>query len=211
MTADLDRSPWPQHDPWTMPTPDDPRGGTEYAALIEAFRLLQNRLAGATPPDHVAAELSGEVQDLARRLGEYQVPETERWDGRRPDLPGRGHPLLPPVVIDETFENGIRGRVTFGRVYLGGNGAAHGGCLPLLFDDLLGRVTNMGRDTVARTAYLTTNYRHITPIEVELTVEATLDKVDGRKRWASGRVSLPAGPVVCDAEALFVELKPGQP
>jgi len=38
------------------------------------------------------------------------------------------------------------------------------------------------------TAYLTTNYRAITPIGVELRVEASIDRVDGRKRWATGRL-----------------------
>jgi hypothetical protein len=64
---------------------------------------------------------------------------------------------------------------------------------------------------VARTAYLHVNYRRITPIGVELTFEATRDRVDGRKRWGSARIFDPAGALISDFDALFLELLPGQP
>jgi acyl-coenzyme A thioesterase PaaI-like protein len=101
--------------------------------------------------------------------------------------------------------------VRFPRFYLGGNGAAHGGAHSLLFDDVMGRVMNHHRSGVARTAKLTINYRRITPIEVELTYDVTVDRVSGRKRFGSGRLYDPSGAVVADCEALFLELLPGQP
>jgi predicted thioesterase len=63
---------------------------------------------------------------------------------------------------------------------------------------------------VARTAYLKVNYRAITPIGRELLVDATVDRVEGRKRWASARLFDGETPIA-DAEGLFVELLPGQP
>ncbi len=107
----------------------------------------------------------------------------------------------------------LRGRVTFGRFHLGGNGVVHGGVQPLLFDDVLGMAVNrqLGDLGVARTAYLHVDYRWVTPIDVELTFEATAGAVEGRKRHAAGRLLDGAGRVLSKAEALFVQLLPGQP
>ena len=63
---------------------------------------------------------------------------------------------------------------------------------------------------MARTAYLKVNYRAIVPLDIELQVDATVDRVEGRKRWASARL-YNDGTLVADAEGLFVELRPGQP
>jgi hypothetical protein len=149
--------------------------------------------------------------DLADVLAAHQAPEPDRIDGWRPDLPGRGHPLLPPYLIDEEADGALCGRVRFTRFYLGGNNAAHGGALPLLFDDVLGRVMNHGQRGISRTAYLKTNYRRITPLDLELRFEASRDRVEGRKRWGSARLFDPAGALLSDAEGLFLQLMPGQP
>ena len=85
----------------------------------------------------------------------------------------------------------------------------HGGALPLVFDDLMGRLANAGL-APARTAYLNVSYRNITPIEARLTIEARLESVQGRKRLLRGE--LRHGNIVCaEAESLFVALRPGQP
>ena len=81
----------------------------------------------------------------------------------------------------------------------------------MLFDDVLGRVMNHSQAGVARTAFLTVNYRAVTPLDVELFWEATRDRVEGRKRWGSARLLDASGRVLSDAEALFVQLLPGQP
>ncbi len=61
-----------------------------------------------------------------------------------------------------------------------------------------------------RTAYLHVNYRQIVPIEKELQVDARVDRAEGRKIFVTGRL-LDGETVLCDAEALFVKLNPGQP
>jgi acyl-coenzyme A thioesterase PaaI-like protein len=113
-------------------------------------------------------------------------------------------------VVDEATESLVRGRVVFRPFYLGGNGAAHGGTVPLLFDEVVGRLASAGGPRPARTAYLTVNYRAITPIGVELQLEATVDRREGRKRFASGRL-YDGDRLIADCDALFVELRPGQP
>jgi hypothetical protein len=208
-------TPWPDPEPgetkkWDEP-PREARGGAEFAALHEAQRLVQDRLTGAALPPEVSKDITEQLLGLADLLAEHQMAEPDRVDGWRPDLPGRGHPLLPPYLIDDESNGALSGRVTFTRFYLGGNNAAHGGALPLLFDDILGRVMNHGQRGISRTAYLTTNYRRITPLDVELRFEASRDRVEGRKRWGSARLFDSDGTLLSDAEGLFLQLLPGQP
>jgi acyl-coenzyme A thioesterase PaaI-like protein len=207
-------SPWPDDE--TAGASDareaEPRGGAAYEALVAAQRRLQDRLAGAALPADRIDDVTAQLTALADLLEDHQVAEADRADGWRPDLPGRGHPLLPPFIVDEEDDTMMRGRVTFTRFYLGGNGAAHGGATPLLFDDLLGKVVNFHHaEGVARTAYLKINYRSIARIDEELHFDATIDKVEGRKRWGSARLNNANGELVADAEGLFVKLRPGQP
>jgi acyl-coenzyme A thioesterase PaaI-like protein len=118
--------------------------------------------------------------------------------------------MAPVVEITEHSDSYARGHVYFGRFYLGGNGAVHGGAIPLAFDELMGRLANTGGRSPSRTAYLHVNYRNITPIETPLAIEARFEAEEGRKRTLTGVIR--DGDTVCaDAEGLFVALRPGQP
>ncbi len=196
-------------DPWQ----NDPRHvaekSEEFAALIAATREVQDLVAGTNPPEAVVVDAARRFQELAALLQPWAVGEDDAPAGKRHDLPGRGNPLLLPLVIDEQSDGVLRGRVRFTRYYLGANGAAHGGSVPLLFDDVLGRLSNSSGGPRARTAYLHVNFRRITPIGPELQVEATFDREEGRKRYLSGRLTKD-GVLLADAEGLFVVLEPGQ-
>lgn len=209
-------TPWPDNviDAVRASAQADPlRGGELYARLHAAHRLFQDRLGGAALDDdpQLAQRITATLNEFSELLAAHQVNEHNRWDGWRPDLPGRGHALLPPYYIDSETATTLHGHVTFGRYYLGGNGAAHGGSQPLLFDDMLGRLANHHREGIARTAYLKVNYRRITPLGVRLDIELRVDREEGRKRWCSGELTTPDGTVVADVEALFLVLLPGQP
>jgi acyl-coenzyme A thioesterase PaaI-like protein len=185
------------------------RGGAAYGAMIAAQRRLQDHLAGAVLPHELVTEITARLDELTALLEPHQADEPERWDGWRPDIPGRAMPVLPPYVIEERGEGQLRGRVTFPRFYLGGNGAAHGGALPLLFDDIMGHIAGIAGG-ICRTAYLTVNYRRITPIGVELSFDCRLDSIEDRKRYVSARLYNPAGEVVADCDGLFLRLLSGQ-
>jgi acyl-coenzyme A thioesterase PaaI-like protein len=186
------------------------RGGEPFARFIDLFRTLQDSVIVSNPPDGVWDEVAVQVQAAIDLLEPWAVPERQRPAGSRIDLPGRGNPMLVPFLWDEVTPERTRGRATFRSFHLGGNGAAHGGTLPLLFDEVLGRAVNTGFDHVARTAYLKVNYRKITPLNVELRIDGTVDRVEGRKRWASARL-FHDETLIADAEGLFIELRPGQP
>jgi hypothetical protein len=206
-------TPWPDEDDrrraWEAAAAEN-RGGRAYGELIAAQRLVQDRVAGAVLPQSVLSDVTARLSALAEELEPYQAAESDRWDGWRPDIPGRAMPLLPPYVIDERTDRTLRGSVVFTRFYLGGGGAAHGGSHTLLFDDLMGHLAGLAGG-VARTAYLTVNYRRITPIDVRLEFDCSLDRVDGRKRLVTARLRDPDGQLVADAEGLFVRLNLGQP
>lgn len=86
----------------------------------------------------------------------------------------------------------------------------HGGAIPLLFDEVLGRLASSEDRTPARTAYLHTDFRSITPVGEELVVRAWFVSEQGRKRIL--RAELMHGETLCaEAEGLFIELRPGQP
>jgi acyl-coenzyme A thioesterase PaaI-like protein len=197
-------------DPFANLSVDTERGGAPYARFLELFRTLQDTVVGSNPPEGVWDEVSARVQAAIDLLQPFAAPEWQRPAGMRVDLPGRGNPLLIPFIEDEESEGHVRGRVTFRPFHLGGNGAAHGGTLPLLFDDVLGRLANSVGGGIGRTAYLKVNYRKITPIGVELQVEGSVDRIEGRKRWVSARL-LDGETLIADAEGLFVALLPGQP
>lgn len=186
-------------------------GGDHLVRALAAFRDFQDAFAGSAPPTAVLDEIAAQLSTLTATLSGHQVPETGRWDGRRNDLPARGFPVVPPWILEDLRDDRLNGRVVLGRFYLGGNTAAHGGTIPLLFDDVLGRLANHAFNTRSRTARLVVNFRRITQIGAALRVAASIDAVDGRKRWLSGRLIGPDGVLVADAEGLFLELKPGQP
>ena len=86
--------------------------------MIEALRLLQERITAASPPDGVVAETTGVLEKLAATLGPDEVDESRQIAGRRMDLPGRGQALVPLLAIDDWDEQHVRARVTLGRFYL---------------------------------------------------------------------------------------------
>lgn len=181
-----------------------------WGALVTELRTFQDLLAGAAPDTSEMAALAADLSAWSARLRATQVSEDGLLFGRRPDLPGRGQALVPCVLVDEEGPNSLVGRVTLGRFYLGGHGAAHGGAAPLLFNDVLGRLANGGGRSRARTAYLHVDFRAIAPIGKELTVRAWIEREEGRKTLVRG--DLRNGDVLCaDAELLCVRLVPGQP
>jgi acyl-coenzyme A thioesterase PaaI-like protein len=183
---------------------------TAFPAMVDELRKLQDQLTGSNPPEQVAGRIADAISALTRELAEYAVDERHQVAGHLAGIPGRGQCMVPTVEISEYSDTRARGHVNFGRFYLGGNGAVHGGAIPLVFDELMGRLANTGDRAPSRTAYLHVNYRNITPIETKLAIEAHFDSEEGRKRFLSGTIR--DGDTICaDAEGLFVALRPGQP
>ncbi|MGH3974155.1 MAG: PaaI family thioesterase [Pseudonocardiaceae bacterium] len=182
-------------------------GVEEWGDLVGAYRNVSARLAASHPPRDLMRSLTATLEHVADQLEPHEVGEAERFAGRAPSLPARGHLFLIPVEVTETTQASMRARVTLSDLHLGGAAAAHGGTQPLLFDELLGMLVMRAHPVMLRTASLTVNYRKITPVGVELEVEASIDRIDGRKVWASGRLRRGDEELV-DAVGLFILLRP---
>lgn len=180
-----------------------------HAAMIGALRPFLNAVAAARPDAAVLTALAGELQSWSAGLAQLTVAEGGQVFGRRLASPDRGQTMTPVLTFDEQGQDRVHGTVLFGRYFLGCNGAAHGGAISLLFDEVLGRLANAGAGPMARTAYLHTEFRSVTPIDVELQISAWRVSQDGRKTTV--RAELKDGSRVCaEAEALFIALRPGQ-
>lgn len=205
-TADQHSKPAKSTSAWQhVETADD----AEYPALVAALRALQDQITGTNAPAEVLADVTTEVDELGKRMAVHVAPDSALVTRHLMGF-GRGGAFSPALHIDEVFEDSASGRVTFGRFYLGGNGAVHGGAIPLLFDEGMGWLANTSGRSPARTAFLNVNFRHVTPVETELQVRIWFDRQEGRKRFLRGTLH-DADTLCADAEGLFVALRPGQP
>ena len=178
--------------------------------MIEALRTVQVRVAEARPTPQVAAEVTRELEQIAVALRPFAVPDERRIAGRMLDVPGRGQALIPPIELSCRDPARMIGTVRLTTVYLGSGGAAHGGVIPLIFDEFMGKFSNMGWIARTRTAYLHVNYRVLVPANVDLRIEVKLEREAGRKLFLTGTLQN-GDTVLADANALFVIVKTASP
>lgn len=185
-------------------------GGPDFGRFVEAMRELQDLAVSAAPDPELFGEAADKAEDLAALLRPHAAAEGVSPANRAVGLPGRGSLLMLPWTVTSR-EEGRRVTATgvFRRYHLGGNNAAHGGVLPLLFDDMFGMATHVHGSPVKRTAYLTVNYRAVTPLDTELSLDVTVDSAEGRKTYVTGRLC-DGDTLLADAEALMLELRPWQ-
>lgn len=186
-------------------------GGPDYGRFVEAVRTLQDLTRGADAPDDVVTQAADLIENVNALLAPYDADEWRSPSGRRMDLPNRGNIMQVPVNLRVTDDGRVGGTARFRRFHLGRNGAVHGGALALLFDSLLGYTAfKLSESPRQRTAFLHVDYRKIVPVDKELRVDAGIDRIEGRKIFLTGRL-LDGDAVLCEAEALFLTLLPGQP
>jgi len=175
--------------------------------LGRALRQLQDQVA-ATGADDILAERAAIAIDEINALLDpvrYIAARDRGWDDTQR---ARGSRTLNPAYLTrEVTRDSFVATVNFGSFYLGGNGAVHGGAIPLLFDQVLGQLANFERP-ICRTAYLNVDFRNVTPLDTDLEVRAHFESIEGRKRFTYG--ALYHGKILtAEARALFIELKEG--
>ncbi|MBF6494780.1 hotdog domain-containing protein [Nocardia cyriacigeorgica] len=207
--AAVDESRYEKHGGFPKITPA--RVGPDFGPFVEAMRTLQDLTVSVDAPDDVLADALAQANRLIELLEPYRAPELQGPAGRAVELPGRGSLLLLPWRTVEAGPDGIVMKGVFRRFHLGGNSAAHGGVLPLLFDDLLGMIVHYAGRPISRTAYLHVNYRKVTPLETPLTVRGRVERIEGRKTFISAELVDEQGTVLADCEGLMVQLLPWQP
>lgn len=188
--------------------PGAPELSDPYDAMIAELRVFLDALAGASVTVSEAERVREQLSSWNRLLLSQQVGESDRLWGHWMERAGRGQALVP-VYAGEHVEGELSAKVVFGRLHVGENMAVHGGAVSLLFDDALGWLMIRSGLPPSRTAYLTTNFRSVTPVGVELTLRGRVDRIEGRKRFLTGEIR--HGDTLCaEAEGLWVELRPGQ-
>ncbi len=96
---------------------------------------------------------------------------------------------------------------TFGEQHSGAPGIAHGGLVAALVDELLGYVVWL-RHEPAVTRTLELEYRQPVLVGVSYDLRARIDRVDGRKVFASCEGSPAGGAPTFRGSALFVKVEP---
>lgn len=192
----------------------------EVAAAREvgqALRRVIDRLTATSAPPEVLREAVARLAPIEDLLKPYHSVRnysgSSEGSGLGHDraffdwspLLGLANPLAPPVRV--SVEDGrIVGRVRFGIAYEGPPGCVHGGFIAAAFDEVLGLTQSLS-GKVGMTGTLTVKYRRPTPLHADLRLEGTVDSVNGRKVFTSGRLF--AGEVMtAEATGLFISIRP---
>jgi acyl-coenzyme A thioesterase PaaI-like protein len=189
----------------------------EALDLVHAARELVEAvvLTDAVPADRAVAA-SG-LREVTGRLRARRRPGTvllvRHADGRIEHLTqagsGRLNPQAPdiefgalaaPPVVPAPVE--LVARCTLTPSFGGPPGRVHGGQVAALLDEVVGFAA-FAAGAPGMTVSLTVRYHRATPHSTPLEVRARLDRIEGRKRWASGEV-VAGGEVTASAEAFLL-------
>ena len=103
-------------------------------------------------------------------------------------------------------EPDLYAKAWFGAKTMGPPGHVHGGAMAATLDEAMGAVCWMnGHHVVAAT--ITINFLAMLPIETETIVEATIERVEGRKIHLRSKLKDPSGRIVTEGSGLFIVLK----
>lgn len=193
-----------------------------HAELADATRALIAGIRRANAPAGVlrrAAALAAEAAELLLPHRENGMP----MQGARsldPDAPrglvgtapseffpfspvvGPLNPISPAIGLEFDGER-LHGTAVLGAVYNGPPGMVHGGIIALVFDELLG-ATNVCHGLGGFTGTLSVRYEKPTFIDTELTLEGWIERVEGRKVFTCGTISID-GTVTARAEGIFIQ------
>ena len=103
-------------------------------------------------------------------------------------------------------EPDLYAKAWFGAKTMGPPGHVHGGAMAATLDEAMGAVCWMnGHHVVAAT--ITISFLSMLPIETETVVEATIERVEGRKIHLRSTLKDPSGRIVTEGSGLFIVLK----
>ncbi|HXY44853.1 MAG TPA: PaaI family thioesterase [Acidimicrobiales bacterium] len=192
--------------------------GDAAARLADEMRRIIERLAVVRAPAYELQQAAEAAAVFADRL--ERLPERQRsWEiseaGLLPrdfvafsPVSGRSNAIAPPVTLRAVEGTGgarIEGEVCFGPAYEGPPGHVHGGMIAAVFDELLG----FAQQGPGFTAVLTVRYLRPTPLNCPLRLQASVERVEGRKRTIRGTCELD-GALLAEAEGLFIAPRSGE-
>lgn len=183
---------------WSQRTDD--RVTRERSAL--ALREVVTQLMQADAPPSAFNEAAERLETLAAELRAWPVrrstpPLTSGYLGHRSIL-------LPAVEYDVSDPQAFITRTRLGIGYEGPPGRVHGGVVAYLFDCVFGLAFGHLGIPAAMTGTMTVNYLAATPLNAELVVRMTLDRVEGRKAFLAGTLTAD-GVMTASAEVIMIQ------
>lgn len=189
----------------------------EMRRLADATRKVIEHLMSTGAPEGALGAAADALESIAADLDEY--PHGSIYEGfaeaansgtspsmgffDHSPLIGKANPLASPIDIKIEGDK-VVGTATFGTAYEGPPGCVHGGFVAASFDEILGAAQSMS-GLPAMTGTLTIRYRKPTPLHRELRFEGELDRVEGRKVFATGRV-FAGETLTAEADGIFVTI-----
>ena len=139
-----------------------------------------------------------------------------------PPIPEPGWvPITPFPLVEGTFlfdgervriayfrtpdDPTLYARAWFGKKAMGPPGHVHGGAMAATLDEAMGAVAWMN-DLQCVAATIKISFLEMLPIETETTVEARIDRVEGRKIHLRASLTNGAGTVIAEGTGLFIVL-----
>jgi acyl-coenzyme A thioesterase PaaI-like protein len=184
--------------------------------LAAAMRLVIGRLVESNAPEAELAAAADGLERYAERLATH--PRLRRLEGfaesatagdvaaffDQSPVIGLSNPLAPPISVRRSGELSAEAHARFGAAYEGPPGCVHGGWVAAAFDEVLGFVQSTTGQP-GMTGTLTIRYRKPTPLNTDLRFEATVQRIEGRKIFAEGR--LYNGDVLtAEADGIFISV-----
>lgn len=202
--------------PYVRAQADDAGGlWAEKRRLASAMRrVIEHLVVTDAPPEQLAAA-ADRLSRFADALEEY--PRSSSFPGfaesanagdvhaffDQSPLIGLSNPLAPPIWLQPKGER-VGGHAVFGSAYEGPPGCVHGGFVAAAFDEVLGFAQSVTGNP-GMTGTLTVRYRRPTPLHRELIFDAGVDRVEGRKIFASATIAAD-GEITAEAEGIFISL-----
>lgn len=185
--------------------------------LAAATRSIIAELVSSTAPDEELAAAAALVEQASARLAARPhgrsylgVAEASLVDHHHKfvdfsPFTGDLNPLAPPLEFEIT-ETEVIATVVYGPAYEGPPGCLHGGFIAAGFDEVLGFAQGLSGQP-GMTGRLEVTYRSPTPLYRQVRYVGRLDRVEGRKIFASA--TLHAGDTLCaEATGLFISMRP---
>ena len=176
--------------------------------LGAALRRLVDGLCAADLPDREAERIAAVIEELADEVS-AAAPLTDarlRYFQSSP-LVGFRNPVAPPIHRYRDADDRAVSDVTLGPRYEGNVGWVHGAWVAAVWDEVLA-IANAPTTHPSVTGTLTIRYRRPTPVGTALHFVAEVDRIEGRKTFATGQCVDAAGTVLSEAEAIFIAVDP---
>lgn len=182
--------------------------GVDLVALESALGDVAGALEPHVVHDELRAQAMLRMTELADRNAQLKAGDLPDVSGAHPaeifrysPIIGPMNPIAPPFRF--WFEDGhVHGAGRYTTAYNGPPAGAHGGWVAATMDELLG-LTGVMTGNHGFTGTLSIRYEQLTPLYEDLTLEAWIDRTEGRKAFIVGEIRH-AGEVTARAEGIFI-------